>query len=141
MPIAGEPLGDADVYGDDRAVRARCARTATPDEDGARRRRPRARARRRRSVEIDLPEPAALGAEFVRWEIATAVAGALLGINPFDEPNVQQAKDATRVLLDALQGDGRCRCRRRIDTLRTASTLTLSGRGATALTAATPRRS
>ena len=36
----------------------------------------------------------------MRWEIATAVAGALLGINPFDEPNVQQAKDATRTLLD-----------------------------------------
>jgi glucose-6-phosphate isomerase len=51
-------------------------------------------------IEIELPEPAALGAEFMRWEIATAIAGALLGINPFDEPNVQQAKDATRVLLD-----------------------------------------
>jgi glucose-6-phosphate isomerase len=51
-------------------------------------------------VDIELPEPSALGAEFMRWEIATAVAGALLHINPFDEPNVQQAKDATRVLLD-----------------------------------------
>ena len=35
----------------------------------------------------------------MRWEIATAVAGAMLGINPFDEPNVQQAKDATQQLL------------------------------------------
>ncbi|MBI2189368.1 MAG: glucose-6-phosphate isomerase [Acidobacteria bacterium] len=42
-----------------------------------------------------------LGAEFFRWEIATATAGFLLGVNPFDEPNVQQAKDATRALLDA----------------------------------------
>jgi glucose-6-phosphate isomerase len=42
----------------------------------------------------------ALGAEFLRWEVATATAGLLLDINPFDEPNVQQAKDATRVLLD-----------------------------------------
>jgi hypothetical protein len=41
-----------------------------------------------------------LGAEFFRWEFATAVAGLLLDINPFDEPNVQQAKDATRALLD-----------------------------------------
>src|SRR5258708_19428234 len=49
---------------------------------------------------IEFTEPAALGAEFVRWEIATAVAGSLIGINPFDEPNVQQAKDATRALLD-----------------------------------------
>jgi transaldolase/glucose-6-phosphate isomerase len=51
-------------------------------------------------VEIELPEPSALGAEFVRWEVATAIAGAILEINPFDEPNVQQAKDATKVLLD-----------------------------------------
>jgi hypothetical protein len=58
-------------------------------------------------VEIDLLEPTALGAEFVRWEIATAVAGALLQINPFDEPNVQQAKDATRALLDRYKTDGR----------------------------------
>ena len=55
---------------------------------------------------MDMPEPAALGAEFVRWEIATSVAGALLGVNPFDEPNVQQAKDATRVLLDRHKSDG-----------------------------------
>jgi len=41
----------------------------------------------------------ALGAEFFRWEFATAVAGAALGINPFDEPNVQEAKDRTRALL------------------------------------------
>ena len=38
--------------------------------------------------------------------MATAVAGALLGINPFDEPNVQQAKDATRTLLDTYMATG-----------------------------------
>jgi hypothetical protein len=47
-----------------------------------------------------MPEVAALGAEFLRWEVATATAGLLLQINPFDEPNVQQAKDATKALLD-----------------------------------------
>jgi transaldolase/glucose-6-phosphate isomerase len=52
------------------------------------------------AIDIQLAEPAAIGAEFVRWEVATAVAGALLHINPFDEPNVQQAKDATKALLD-----------------------------------------
>jgi glucose-6-phosphate isomerase len=95
VPICGETIGDAHVYGNDRAF--------------VRLRRPGAPRRRDQEVEdlgrepiatIEFPEPAALGAEFVRWEIATAVAGALLGINPFDEPNVQQAKDATRVLLD-----------------------------------------
>jgi hypothetical protein len=50
---------------------------------------------------IDMPAIEALGAEFFRWEIATATAGRILEINPFDEPNVQQAKDATNALLDA----------------------------------------
>ncbi len=47
-----------------------------------------------------------LGAEFFRWEFATAVAGAVLGINPFDEPNVSEAKEKTRKLLDAFAGTG-----------------------------------
>jgi glucose-6-phosphate isomerase len=49
---------------------------------------------------LSMPTFEALGAEFLRWEVATAAAGWLLEINPFDEPNVQQAKDATRALLD-----------------------------------------
>lgn len=49
---------------------------------------------------IHVPDVIALGAEFVRWEWATAAAGWLLGVNPFDEPNVQQAKEATRALLE-----------------------------------------
>ena len=81
-------------------------RPATRTRDSGR------RSRTRRSPTSSVPEPAALGAEFVRWEIATAVAGALLDINPFDEPNVQQAKDATRVLLDRYKADGRAAGRR-----------------------------
>jgi len=77
-------------------------------------------------VTIDFPEPSALGAEFVRWEIATAVAGALLGVNPFDEPNVQQAKDATRVLLDRYTADGRLPIPPADRTLADGVTLTLS---------------
>jgi glucose-6-phosphate isomerase len=49
---------------------------------------------------LEMADVTELGAEFLRWEVATAAAGLLLDINPFDEPNVQQAKDATRVLLD-----------------------------------------
>jgi hypothetical protein len=52
-------------------------------------------------------DAAGLGGEFFRWELATAAAGFLLGINPFDEPNVQQAKDATRALLDTYTAHGR----------------------------------
>jgi glucose-6-phosphate isomerase len=74
---------------------------------------------------IELDEPAALGAEFLRWEIATAIAGALLSVNPFDEPNVQQAKTATRVLLDRYASEGRLPIRAADGTLN-STTLTLS---------------
>jgi hypothetical protein len=49
----------------------------------------------------------ALGAEFLRWEIATATAGLLMNINPFDEPNVKQAKDATSALLTVYEQSAR----------------------------------
>jgi transaldolase/glucose-6-phosphate isomerase len=51
-------------------------------------------------LEVRLPDPYELGQEFFRWEFATAVAGSLLAINPFDQPNVQEAKDRTAALLD-----------------------------------------
>jgi hypothetical protein len=53
----------------------------------------------RQGHEVDLPEPLDLGREFFRWEFATAVAGAVLGINPFDQPDVQAAKDKTNEVL------------------------------------------
>jgi transaldolase / glucose-6-phosphate isomerase len=55
-------------------------------------------------VDLQVSTPADLGAEFLRWEIATAVAGHCLGINPFDEPNVQEAKDATNAVLSNPSG-------------------------------------
>ena len=48
-----------------------------------------------------LPDPYELGQEFFRWEFATAVAGSILGINPFDQPDVQAAKDRTNEVLAA----------------------------------------
>jgi transaldolase/glucose-6-phosphate isomerase len=100
VPIAGEPLAEPATYGTDRLfVRIRLHGSFDEEMRDAE-----VRALRESGapvVEIDLAEPSALGAEFVRWEIATGVAGALMGINPFDEPNVQQAKDATRVILQS----------------------------------------
>jgi hypothetical protein len=58
-------------------------------------------------VRLGMPDAASVGAEFFRWEVATAAAGRLLDINPFDEPNVQQAKDATRALLDTYVAERR----------------------------------
>jgi glucose-6-phosphate isomerase len=105
VPIVGEPLASATDYGADRFF-VRVRQHAAPEvlqgvdvrdlrADGA------------PVADIELQAATALGAEFVRWEVATAVAGALLRVNPFDEPNVQQAKDATRRLLDRFQADGR----------------------------------
>lgn len=58
-------------------------------------------------VKITVSDVYDLGAEFFRWEVATAIAGAVLGINPFDEPNVSEAKDKTKSLLDDYQRKGK----------------------------------
>jgi hypothetical protein len=59
----------------------------------------------RQRGELRLPDPYALGAELYRWEFATAVAGHVLGINPFDQPDVQAAKDRTNEVLAAGEPD------------------------------------
>ena len=53
----------------------------------------------RQSAEVRVSDPYELGQEFYRWEFATAVAGSIIGINPFDQPNVQEAKDRTTEIL------------------------------------------
>jgi glucose-6-phosphate isomerase len=53
----------------------------------------------RQSAEVRVSDPYELGQELYRWEFATAVAGSILGINPFDQPNVQEAKDRTHDVL------------------------------------------
>ncbi|HKT80626.1 MAG TPA: hypothetical protein VJP86_10440 [Vicinamibacterales bacterium] len=101
LPVAGEDEGGVDDYGPDRIfVSLRTAADPVPDivHELTRVSAP--------IIELILPDRMALGAEFMRWEIATAVAGALLGINPFDEPNVQQAKDATRTFLSQYESRG-----------------------------------
>jgi len=106
VPIAGEPLATPAAYGPDRLfVRLRLNGSFEEEMRDAEVRE--LKATPLPVVETDLLEPSALGAEFVRWELATAIAGALLGINPFDEPNVQQAKDATRKILEGFKSHGR----------------------------------
>jgi hypothetical protein len=105
VPIAGERLADPPAYGSDRLfVRVRVHGASGEEKRDAVVHA--LQAAQAPVVEIDLPEPTALGAEFVRWEIATAVAGGLLAINPFDQPNVQQAKDATQKLLNQYKTTG-----------------------------------
>ncbi len=61
-------------------------------------------------VRIALDDPYDLGEEFFRWEIATAVAGSILGINPFDQPDVEASKIATRKLTDRVRRERRAAC-------------------------------
>ena len=57
-------------------------------------------------IRIGVTEPYAIGQEFFRWEIATAVAGAYIGINPFNQPDVEASKVATRALTDEYEQAG-----------------------------------
>lgn len=96
LPIVGEPAGPPDLFGPDRAFVV----VTTPDDINARRFADSLEASGHPVFRIE-SEPAALGAEFFRWEFATAVAGAVLGLNPFDEPDVRSAKSRTQAQLDA----------------------------------------
>jgi len=95
LPVDREPLGAPEVYGDDRVFVVVGLAGETVDEE----RLAALAAAGHPVLRHELSEPYALGGEFLRWELATAVAGAVLGIDPFDQPDVQESKDNTRVLL------------------------------------------
>ena len=104
VPVDLEPLGTPQVYGPDRAF----VRISLLDsDDGGRDALADAlEAAGHPVIRIELSDPIDLGAEAWRWEIATAVAGAVLGIDPFDQPNVEEAKELTRKVLDQAEHGG-----------------------------------
>ena len=69
------------------------------------------------SVRVELADRADLGAEFYRWEFATAVAGHILEVHPFDQPNVQGAKDKTDLVLEQFEASGRLPSVETVDSL------------------------
>ncbi len=101
LPVSDESIHA--FYGPDRACVAVTFCGEAPDAGAL----ARASASGAPVLHIDVPRPTDIAGEFFRWEVATAACGLLLGVNPFDEPNVQQAKDATRALLDAYLTQGR----------------------------------
>ncbi|MDF0675192.1 MAG: bifunctional transaldolase/phosoglucose isomerase [Nitrospira sp.] len=105
LPVAGEAFGESSVYGDDRlfiSIHAQDERDESLDRNLAA-----LQAAGKPVVSIQLEDPLDLGQEFFRWEMAAATAGAILGINPFDQPNVQESKDNTnRLLANVEQGGG-----------------------------------
>ncbi len=106
IPVAGEPLSEPESYGPDRRFVHLCAQW----EDSQN---PEAVALKRIEAagfpvfRVKLGDPYDLGAEFFRWQFATAAAGALMGINPFDQPDVQGSKDNTDRVLDIHRRTGK----------------------------------
>jgi transaldolase/glucose-6-phosphate isomerase len=97
LPVEGEALGDPSVYGDDRIfayLRTDSGYSAAQDAAIER-----LEAAGQPVVRLSLRDTWDMSAEFFRWEFATAVAGALMGINAFDQPNVQESKDNTDTIL------------------------------------------
>src|SRR5215212_408424 len=99
LPVADEPVGAPEAYGDDRVFVHLCSGDAN-DETVAK-----LRDAGQPVVTLSVGGPEDLGRIFFFAEFATAVAGWVLGINPFDQPNVQEAKDATKRVLEQQPGD------------------------------------
>jgi transaldolase/glucose-6-phosphate isomerase len=104
IPVDREPLGPPHVYGNDRVFvylrledaveQAHEVGIAAIEKAG------------HPVIRITLPDVYHIGAEFLRWEIATAVAGAIIGINPFDQPDVEASKIATKKLTSEFEKSG-----------------------------------
>ncbi|HVA66104.1 MAG TPA: bifunctional transaldolase/phosoglucose isomerase [Elusimicrobiota bacterium] len=104
IPVDREPAVAANVYGSDRLfvyLRLEAAPDAAQDA--------RAAALEKAGhpvVRVSVADAYHLGQEFFRWEIATAAAGSLLGINPFNQPDVEASKIATKALMDEYEKTG-----------------------------------
>ena len=103
VPVDREPIGAIEAYGSDRVF----VRLSLADGVGFAAGDALAEAAAAAGhpvIRIDVTDPIDLGAECFRWEVATAVAGAVLGIDPFDQPNVEEAKELTRKVLAGASG-------------------------------------
>ena len=104
IPVDAEPIGTPEVYGKDRLfVYARLSAEADPKQDAAI---AALAAAGHPVLRIEVADRYHIGQEFFRWEIATAVAGAIIGINPFDQPDVEASKIKTRELTSAYEKSG-----------------------------------
>jgi transaldolase/glucose-6-phosphate isomerase len=104
IPVVGEPRRPAADYGDDRCF---VVLTLADERDPELQQLGDAlQALGHPVTRLDVQRPTDIGGEFVRWEVATAAAGIVLQIDPFDQPNVQESKDATKALLEAYRSQG-----------------------------------
>jgi transaldolase/glucose-6-phosphate isomerase len=104
VPVDGEQLAGPDHYGDDRLfVYVRLTGESCADQENAI---AALEAAGQPVVRIDLADKRDLGQEFYRWQVATAVAGAILEINAFNQPDVEAAKIATKALMNTFETKG-----------------------------------
>src|SRR5204862_4788410 len=104
IPVDRERLGPPELYGADRLfvyVRLDGAPDAGQEQAITA-----LEAAGQPTVRIEVADPLDLGQEVFRWEIATAVAGSIMGINPFDQPDVEASKIATRKLTGEYEATG-----------------------------------
>ena len=104
LPVTGEDAGGPLVYGDDRLFV--CIYVKGRMGSGLEERMRLLQAASLPVVFIEMRGRSGIVQEFFRWEVACAIAGAVLGINPFDQPNVQESKDATNRFLKSVQERG-----------------------------------
>jgi transaldolase/glucose-6-phosphate isomerase len=104
VPVDLEPLGDPSAYGDDRLFVHLHLEGDAMEADHAKL--DALVAAGQPVVTITLAKKEHIGQEFVRWEVATAVAGALIGIDPFDQPDVEDAKIQTKQLIGEYEKSG-----------------------------------
>ena len=106
VPVDGEPTAGADRYDQDRVfVRLSLEGTEADAAAAADGLADALETLGHPVLRISIPDPMDLAGEFYRWEVATAIAGAVLGIDPFDQPNVEEAKEHTRRLLGVHTGE------------------------------------
>jgi transaldolase/glucose-6-phosphate isomerase len=106
VPIEGEPLGDPLIYSDDR-VFVYVGSNLPDAEPGTNDKLLALEAAGHPVINLEMNDPYDLGEQFYLWEIAVAAAGVVLGINAFDQPNVQESKDNTVALLAEYARNGR----------------------------------
>jgi glucose-6-phosphate isomerase len=111
VPVDREPLGAPGAYGKDRvfvriALDGAAAPASGPDGSPADALLDALAAAGHPLLRFTLTDPIDLAAEFLRWEVATAIAGIVLGVNPFDEPNVTESKENTKRVLEELEHHG-----------------------------------
>lgn len=105
LPVVDEPPGAPDLHLDDRLfVYLRDTKNVDPSQDEYARQ---LKGARKPVLTIDISGPEDLGYWMYAWEFAVAVAGAIIRVNPFDQPDVESTKQKTRAILEAFQKTGR----------------------------------